>query len=134
MGEQQLAVSEIPQPLMRSQPINKSRCVGLATINKRHRIGHDTPHRYFLTVTGEMKPQDAKARASSPVYCVVTDADLKRPIFGCVDWGVLVVYALESDLEVVLQTEGQYDVRSVREVYQDASEAEFFKRATESCR
>ena len=44
---------------------------------------------------------------------LVTDADLKRPIVGCVDWGVLVVYALESDLEVVLQTGGQYDVRSV---------------------
>ena len=97
---------------MRSQPINKSRCVGLATINKRHRIGHDTPHRYFLTVTGETKPQDAKARASSPVYCVVTDADLKRPIFGCVDWGVLVVYALESDLEVESDLDVELDFRA----------------------
>jgi hypothetical protein len=32
-----------------------------------------------------MKPEDAKARASSPV--TVTDADLKRPKFGCVVWG-----------------------------------------------
>ena len=63
-----LASAVAGEQQFRSQPLNKSRCVGLTTINKRHRIGHDTPHRYFLTVTGEMKPQDAKARASSPVW------------------------------------------------------------------
>ena len=51
---------------------------------------------------------------------LVTDADLKRPIVGCVDWGVLVVYAFKFDLGRALQVEGQYDVESLSEIYQAA--------------
>ncbi len=44
---------------------------------------------------------------------LVTDADLKRPVFGCVDWGVLVVYILEPMLGDTLQVREIVDAKSL---------------------